>query len=216
MVSMVIQNVQAHEFAGVFSTIAGALTLVFSGTRMFMQLQGGLNFIWNVEVKPNRQVSIWFKRRLVSLMLLAAIFFLLLVSLLISAILSYVLSRTDQSWHWATRLVTMFVYAGMFALIFRVLPDVTLRWYDILPGSLLTALLFDAGKWAIGQYLGIRGVGAAYGAAGSLIVLLLWVYYSSIILYFGMEIIKSSLMQKNREIKPDPYARWTARRMREQ
>ena len=87
-------------------------------------------------------------------------------------------------------------------------PSGALKWKDVLPGAICTAVLFEAGKWAIGKYLGISGVGSAYGAAGSLVILLLWVYYSSLILYFGMEIIKAYLHARDRKIKPDSYARW--------
>jgi len=92
-------------------------------------------------------------------------------------------------------------------MIFRILPDVSLRWQDVTPGAIFTAILLDTGNWAIGKYLGIRGVGSVYGAAGSLVILLLWVCYSSLIVYCGMELIKSYLRQFRRGIRSDSYAR---------
>lgn len=208
MIAVVIKNAREHQFSGMVSAIFSILILIFSGTRMFVQLQGGLNFIWKVEPKPSHRVIIWFQRRLSSLIMMAAIFLLLLASLIITTVLNVIFAQSSTIWQWINFLVSLLIYTGLFTLVFRFFPDVNLKWRDVIPGAVSTAILYDIGQWAIGKYLGITGWGSTYGAAGSMVFLLLWVYYSSLILYFGMEIIQSYLKESGREINPESQARW--------
>jgi membrane protein len=180
--------------AGIFATILGVATLIFGATGFFIQLQGALNTIWDVEEKSEGGVLGMLRARFLSFTLILGIGFLLLVSLVLSAGLS-ILANYAQGlfpgsalvWQAADLLISLGVITLLFAMIFRFLPDVDIAWRDVWLGAFVTALLFTLGKWAIGLYLGTRGLSDAYGAAGALIVILLWVYYSAQILFLGAE-----------------------------
>jgi membrane protein len=180
--------------AGIFATILGVATLIFGATGFFIQLQGALNTIWDVEEKSEGGVLGMLRARFLSFTLILGIGFLLLVSLVLSAALS-ILANYAQGlfpgsavvWQVADLLISLAVITLLFAMIFRFLPDVDIAWRDVWLGAFVTALLFTLGKWAIGLYLGTRGLSDAYGAAGALIVILLWVYYSAQILFLGAE-----------------------------
>ena len=189
-----VQNANAKPATGVVATLVGVATLLFGASGVFGQLQTSLNTIWEVQPKPGRGILGILRDRILSFGFILVIGFLLLVSLLLTAgiallaqwfggmfpgmealaqVLNFVLSLA---------LVTL-----LFAMIFKFLPDAKIAWHDVWIGAFITALLFTVGKFALGLYLGKSGVGSSYGAAGSLIILLLWVYYSSQILFFGAE-----------------------------
>ena len=161
---------------------------------MFGQLQDALNTIWGVKAKPGLGIWGFLRARFLSFAMVAGICFLLLVSLAIEAILKafsqYVKSVLPGGIVIAVTVYLVFDFAVvvlLFAMIFKFLPDVKIHWRDVWIGAVMTAILFGIGKWLLGFYLGSGAAGSAYGAAGSLITLLLWVYYSSQILLFGAE-----------------------------
>lgn len=188
VVRVVIEAAGRHTFAGTVSTAVGITALLFSATAVFAQLQKAMNRIWGVRAEPGRGLHNWIRKRLLSLGLLVGIGFLLLVSLAVTTLLNLYLSGEGVHWQIANFLGSFLVYVLLFALIFKVMPDVKLAWSNLLLGAALTAALFDIGKFAVGRYLGYRSVGSVYGAAGSLLVLLVWVYYSAIIVFFGAEL----------------------------
>ncbi len=191
VVQTVLKNANDRD-KGTLSVILSVAVLLLGATSVFVQLQNSLNRIWKVDVNASRSIVRSFvKERLLSLAMVLAVGFLLLVSLLVNAGLSAVgdsARRTvgDASVHRILYgLISLAVITLLFALIFKVLPDAPVMWRDVWVGAVATAALFALGKQVIGLYLGRAGVGSAYGAAGSLVVLTVWVYYASMIVFFG-------------------------------
>jgi membrane protein len=183
---------------GTLAALVGLLTLVLGATAVFGELETALNLIWEVQPKPLSGVGAalwdWLKQRILSLAMVLAIAFLLLVSLVVSAAIAgattYLSSADDLRLLRGRALevaLSLLVFTGLFALLFKYVPDVQLRWRDVWLGAGVTAVLFTIGKAVIGYYIGQASVGSAYGAAGSLVALLVWVYYSALIFFFGAE-----------------------------
>jgi membrane protein len=179
---------------GTIATIISVVFLLFGASGVFGQLQDSLNTIWEVAPKPGRGVMGFIKDRFLSFTMVLGIGFLLLVSLVLSAILAGLsnflgdmLPGLSFLWGILNFLISFGVITLLFALIYRVLPDAKIAWGDVWFGATITALLFTIGKSLIGLYLGNSSVGSTYGAAGSFVVLLLWVNYSAQILFFGAE-----------------------------
>ena len=182
---------------GSLAMVISVATLLFGASGVFGELQASLNAIWDAPPRKEGVVTI-LRDRFLSFAMVMVVAFLLLVSLLFSAGLSFVLDRLQQfpqvpeavggSLPAINAVASVVLVTVLFALIFKMLPDVRLAWRDVWFGSLMTALLFVVGKWAIGIYLGRSAVASAYGAAGSFAALLVWVYYSAQILYFGAEL----------------------------
>jgi membrane protein len=180
--------------AGTLSAIIGLATLIWSASSLFGQLQDSLNTIWEVQPDPHAGIVATVKRRFLSMTMVLGIAFVLLVSLVLSAglsavggLLGDVLPGGNVIWQVVNFIVSFAIITGLFAAIYKVLPDATVTWGDVWIGAAVTALLFTAGKVLIGLYLGHASVGSTFGAAGSLLVFLVWVYYSAQILFFGAE-----------------------------
>lgn len=192
-----VQNANAKPATGLVATLIGFLTLLFGASGVFVQLQTSLNAIWGVQPKPGRGLIGIVRDRFLSFGFILAIGFLLLVSLFLAVLIAFVGQWfTGMGPGMATLIqilnlvVSLSVITLLFAMIFKFLPDAKIAWRDVWIGALITAALFTVGKFALGLYLGKSGVASSYGAAGSLIVLLLWVYYSAQILFFGAEFTK--------------------------
>jgi membrane protein len=195
------------------ATVIGVALALFGATGVFGQLQDALNTIWGVKAKPSRGIWGLLRTRFLSFAMVAGICFLLLVSLAIEALLKgfshYVQSVLPGGIMIALTIYVVFDFAVvvlLFAMIFKFLPDVEIQWRDVWIGAVMTAILFGIGKWLLGFYLGSGAAGSAYGAASSLITLLLWVYYSSQILLFGAEFTQVYAARAGRELKPSHYA----------
>ncbi|MBD2102916.1 YihY/virulence factor BrkB family protein [Leptolyngbya sp. FACHB-261] len=180
--------------SGRIATIIGIVTLLFGASGVFGQLQEALNTIWEVAPKPGRGIVGFIKDRFLSFSMVLGTGFLLLVSLVLSAILSGIsaylgglLPGFDILWQVVNFAISFGVTSLLFALIYKVLPDANVAWGDVTIGAIATSLLFTIGRTLIGIYLGSSGVGSTYGAAGSLVIVLLWVYYSAQILFLGAE-----------------------------
>ena len=199
---------------GTLATVIGLITLLIGATAVFGELQATLNLVW--EVRPAPTIGVWagiwavLRERLFSLALVLALAFLLLVSLVISATLAgaaAVFQGPEQAL--LSRLlelgVSLVVLTFVFALLYKYVPDAEIGWQDVWLGGLITAVLFTLGKTAIGFYLGQASVGSAYGAAGSLIALLVWVYYSALIMFFGAEFTHAWTI-RHHEVTPEPHA----------
>ena len=196
------------------AAIIGVVTLLFGATSVFAQLQYSLNRVWNVEAKPGEDVADFVRKRLLSLGMILAIAFLLIVSLVVSAALSFLAgpARThlpggDFTWRAVNFIASLVVYTGIFTVIHHSLPDVKITWRDGLVGGVMTAVLFAIGKELLGYYLGQSSTTSAYGAAGSFFVVLLWVYYSSLILFIGAELTQAFVTQMGHPLAPDEHAR---------
>jgi membrane protein len=193
-VEEMVQSANAQPTAGVVATIISVIMLLFGASGVFGQLQASLNAIWGVKAKPGRGVLGLIKDRLLSFGFTLVVGFLLLVSLLLTAGMALMadwiggLMPGSEALAYILNIVlSLSMITLLFATIFKFLPDAKIAWHDVWIGAFLTALLFTIGKFALGIYLGKSAVASSYGAAGSLIVLLLWVYYSSQILFFGAE-----------------------------
>jgi len=186
----------ALDSTGTFAKIVGIATLIFSATTVFISLQTSLNKIWGIKPKPERGFVKYLINRLLSLAMVISIGFLLLVSLIIDTALVVVqnsLSKVLAGWALylvagLNILISLAMIAFIFAILFKVLPDAKIKWRDVWVGSVITTALFTLGKFLIGFYLGNSSVNSAYGAAGSLVIILIWVYYSTVIFLFGAEL----------------------------
>ena len=180
--------------SGILATIIGVVALLFAATGVVAELRSSLNAVWDVPPKPNAGWMDMVKERGYALAVVLAGGFLLLVTLVVSAALAAIgaffgrmLPVPEPVLHAINLIVSLAVITGMFALMFKYLPDVRLNWHDVLLGAAFTAVLFTAGKFLIGMYLGKASFGSTYGAAGSLVIVLVWVYYSAQIFFFGAE-----------------------------
>lgn len=214
MIQTMIANVsQLGEGSGIAATVIGFLTILFGATGAFAQLQRALNQIWDVEPKPGQGVRGLLRTRAASFGMVLGIGFLLLSALVISAALSAIgawaeglLPGSELLVRAGNAVISFLVVALLFAMIFRVLPDVEIAWKDVAFGALATALLFVLGKFLIGLYLGRSAVASTFGAAGALVVLLLWIYYSAQILFFGAELTQVWARRHGERIEPSPHA----------
>lgn len=198
------------------TAIVGFLTLLVGATTVFAEIQDSVNIIWNLKAKPKNG---WLKivlNRLISFSVVVGLGFILLVSLIINGLIEGLMDRLQARFPDLTviivyiinLLITFIVITGLFTVIFKVLPDAKIKWKDVMVGAMTTAILFMLGKFGITFYIGSTNVGTTYGAAGSFVVLLVWVYYSSLILYFGAEFTKAYAAHFGSRIYPSQYAVW--------
>jgi membrane protein len=212
----VIQNAILNASKPQQGTIASLISvgiLIFAATGLFTELQDSLNTIWEVQPKPGRAVKTMFRQRFLSFAMVLGIGFLLLVSLVFSAILASVvnyfsnaLPGTDFVWRFVNFIVGFIATTVLFGLIFKVLPDVKITWSDVLIGAALTALLFSFGRILLGEYLGRTSFSSTYGAAGSIVAILVWVNYAAQILFFGAEFTQVYARKYGSQIVPDKNA----------
>jgi membrane protein len=212
-----IQDIVKNAFKsgnGNIGAAVGIITLLIGATTMFGELQDSINTIWGLKPKPKQGIWVLVKNRLLSFGMIGVLGFLLLVSLAVTAVIAGLSDRIQQMMPGVGEAV-MFVITGilsfvittaLFAVIFKVLPDARMEWHQVWPGAIATSILFLIGKFGISYYIGTSDVGSSFGAAGSLIVLLVWIYYSSIILYFGAEFTRAYDVKYTKGIIPNKYA----------
>ncbi len=198
--------------AGITGTVVGVVVLLFGASGVFSELQAAMDTIWNVRPKP-LGIFGFVKARLLSFAMVLGVAFLLLVSLLLSAALSAAgtflganLPGGETIWQVANFIISFAIITGLFALMFKVIPDVIVAWKDVFVGATITAFLFTIGKLLIGLYLGKASVGSPYGAAGSLVVLVVWIYYSTQILLLGAEATQVYARHCGTKITPNELA----------
>ncbi len=205
----IIMNIEKSQFTST-GVVIGAVLLVLGATGIFTEIQDSINYIWSIRAKPKKGWLKYLTNRLVSFSLVVGLGFLLMVSLLIDALInlfSDYLTQffSDNTYYIAgsiNSLLTFAIITGLFCIIFKVLPDAKIAWKDALIGASFTSVLFIIGKFLIGFYMSHSKVGLTYGAAASLIILLTWIYYSSIILYYGAEFTKVYALTKGKGIEP--------------
>lgn len=208
----------SQSSGGQFATVVGLCALIIGATSVFSEIQNSINTIWRLKVKPKKGfgfLKLLFNR-LLSFSMIITLGFILLVSLVINGAMDLLLDKLVQKNPELTvilvyvlnLILTYLISAFIFAVIFKVLPDARIKWKHVRIGAAVTAVLFMAGKFVISYYLGHNKMTSAYGAAGSIIVMLLWVYYSSMILYFGAAFTHSYVMHKGSRIYPNSYAVW--------
>jgi membrane protein len=192
-----------------FGSILGMVVLLVGASGVFGELQAALNAIWEVEPRPGRGVLGFLRDRVFSFSLVLGVAFLLLASLVVSAALSAMgkffssnLPGGAVLWQILNFVISFAVITSLFALLLRVVPDIKTPWKGIWPGAAVTALLFSVGKFALGLYLGRASVASPYGAAGSVVVLVIWVYYAAQIVFLGAEFTRAYVRARGLEIKP--------------
>ncbi len=197
-----------------FAAIIGVITLLIGATTVFAQIQDTINFIWGIKPKPKQGWLSFLKNRFLSFSVVIGLAFLLLVSLTISTLIegfsgslkAHFPEITVIALYIINTFVTLIVTTVIFGAIFKILPDAKIRWKDVIAGAVTTAILFMLAKFGISYYISKSNVGSTYGAAGSLVILVLWVYFSAMILYFGAEFTKAFAVMFGSKIYPDDYA----------
>ena len=212
-VQEIIKNIR---FSGKtnFALIASIVILLIGATSLFIEIQDSLNTIWKVKAKPKKGWLKFLQNRLLSSSLIVSLGFLLIVSLVINGAvdaLGGLLSRYFSSFtaiiiSVINFIITFIIVSFLFAIIFKALPDVKIKWKDVRTGALFTAVLFIIGRFLIGLYIAKSGTGSTYGAAGSIIVILVWIYYTSMILYLGAEFTQVYTEAYGGRIQPSDYA----------
>jgi membrane protein len=211
-VETIVRSAQAPT-TGVLSSIAGIVVLLFGASGVFTELQGALDTIWEVAPKPGRGIKGLIRDRLFSFAMVMGVAFLLLVSMILTAGLGAVghflgstLPGGEAVWQIVNFLISLGVIGALFAVMFKTVPDAKVDWRDAWIGGLVTAVLFSIGKFLIALYLGKSSVSSAYGAAGSLVLLVIWVYYSACILLIGAEFTQVYANRFGKEIEPSENA----------
>ena len=199
--------------SGTIASIISVIALLFGASGIFAELQDSLNVIWEVAPKPGPAVKGFIRQRFLSFAMVLGIGFLLLVSLIISAGLtavssyfSHLLPGADLLWQVANFAISFGITMLLFAMIYKFLPDAKITWSDVLIGAAITSLLFSIGRFLLGLYLGNGTFGSTYGAAGSVVIILAWVYYAAQILFFGAEFTQVYARKYGSQIVPDQNA----------
>lgn len=212
-IQQIISNAH-HSHATSIGAVIGIIILFIGATGVFTEIQGSINFIWSVRAKPKKGWLKYLLNRLLSFSLVIGLGFLLLVSLVVNALLT-LLSKNLVArfpdfpvglFNLTNSLIILTVITCLFAVIYKVLPDAVISWKDAWMGSIFTAGFFLIGKFLIGYYLGKANLGVTYGTAASIVIILTWVYYSSLILYFGAEFTKIYALHSGEGIRPKQTA----------
>ena len=210
---MISNGIEAKK--SIVATIIGAATLLFGATGVLVQLQKSLNNIWEVKIDPDRRQWLYtIKSRLLSLGIIVTLGFLMLVSMAVTvalvALSDWIAARFPDALTYVIEvinfLISLTVIAVLFALVYKVLPDAKLKWRHVIIGGFITALLFLLGKFALGFYFGKSQPASSYGAAGSVVLILLWVSYSSMIVFFGAEFTRSLVRNIGHKVTPKKNA----------
>ncbi|HWI92036.1 MAG TPA: YihY/virulence factor BrkB family protein [Flavisolibacter sp.] len=214
-IQTIIKNAAISGKSGI-AAIIGVITLLIGATTVFGEIQDSINSIWGVKAKPKAGIMKLVMTRLLSFGLIASLGFLLLVSLAVTAVVETIGNRLREAFpdvavvilYIINLVITLGVTTILFAIIFKVLPDIRIKWKAIWPGAIATSILFLIGKFLISIYISKSNIGSTYGTAGSLVILIVWIYYSSMILYFGAEFTKAYALKKGVHIVPSEYAIW--------
>jgi membrane protein len=209
----IIKNVKLSHRTG-FATTIGVIVLIIGASGVFAEIQDSINYIWGIKAKPKRGMMKFLKNRLMSLSMIGSVGFLLLVGLVVNSLMDLLNHRllalfpkdTFYIIYGLNILILFIIITILFIVIFKTLPDGRIVFRDCLVGASFTAFLFMIGKFAIGAYLGSSAIASIYGTAGSVILILVWVYYSAIILYFGAEFTKVYAHKHGDNIIPNNYS----------
>ena len=212
----------SHPASSKWAAVIGGVTLLIGAGGVFGQLKDALNTIWEVKAKTGLGIKVFLRERLLSFGMVLVIGFLLLISLVlttgVTALGKWISGDLPLQWLWSTVLFVLSfgMITALFALIFKVLPDATVGWQHVWIGAVVTALLFELGKFGLGLYLGRESTASSYGAAAAVVLVLLWVYYGSCILFFGAEFTQVYARAMGHEIRPNRYAEPVTSEMRAQ
>lgn len=208
-----IKNISLSGY-GSFPAVISIIFLLIGASTVFVEIQNSINYIWGIKAKPKKGFIKFLKNRLMSFSMIASVGFLMLVGLIVNSVMDILSTRLTS--YFSDEFVYVFyilnyvlvflIITLLFTLIFKTLPDGKVAFRDCLIGSSFTAVLFILGKFAIGFYLGNSSIGSIYGAAGSIILIMIWIYYSAIILFFGAEFTKVYAITHGKDIIPNSYA----------
>lgn len=212
-IQSIITNVQIKD-QGVWGLIIGGIVLILGATGVFTEIQGSINYIWSVKTKPKKGILKLILDRLLSFSLIVGVGFILLVTLIVNSLMDILYKQLERMFAdtsvqilYVSNFVIIFtVVTTLFTIIYKVLPDAKIAWKDSIIGAVFTALLFIIGKFLIGLYIGNSNLGATYGTVASIFVILVWVYYTSIILYLGAEFTKIYSREQGKGIRPNEQA----------
>lgn len=212
-IEQAMNNVNLYN-SGTIATIIGVIVLLFSASAVFAEIQSSINYIWGFKAKPNKGLIRFVKNRLLSFSMVVSVGFILLVSLMVNSVVEVLYDQLGFFFKEETiylvsvvnNIVVFVIISLLFFIIFKTLPDGKIGWRETLAGACFTAVMFMVGKFGIGLYLGTTASSSLYGAAGSLTVILLWVYYSAMILYFGAEFTKVYAEMYGKKIEPNEYS----------
>ena len=191
----VIESVQHHQPLSLGAQLFGIAVVIYGSTLVFAQLQSTLNLIWDIPPRTSNKVWAWIRRRIVSVGVLLSIGFVLIVSTLLSTAMGLVLTQQGMGWAILDQVFRTAIFSGLFAVLFRYLPDARLHWRHAWGGGAMAALMFDVGKWLIAACLARENIGGVYGPAGSVVVLLVWTYYSAIVFFFSAELLEAWIIE---------------------
>jgi len=219
----IIKNAEVSNKSATAATV-GIITLLIGATGVFAEIQDSINYIWSIKSKPKKSWLQYLKNRLLSFSIIITLGFLLIVSLGVNTAVDLLSSRLERYFSEVSVIVfsvlnvalVMLIITALFTVIFKILPDGHVRWKECIVGAAFTAIMFAIGKFAISFYLGQSDLGATYGTSASIVILLTWVYYSSIILYFGAEFTKVYARSDGESISPNEHAVLMVRREMEQ
>ncbi len=210
VIGEIVRQGRQQQYAGTVSAILGIAIVLLSATGVFAQMQYSLNRIWNIQPKAGSTLWLWLRNRLISFGMILAIGFILLVSLSISTAINMIFAGTAGSvWKAVNTSASLVVYTAAFAVIYKVLPDAEITWKDVWVGALLTAILFDLGRLLLALYVGRSAITSPYGTAGSLVAVLLWIYYAALIFFFGAELTQTWAVFHGRQLQPEAHAEKT-------
>lgn len=209
----IIKNISVDDKQN-FALVASIGTLLIGATTVFIEIQDSLNTIWKLKAKPKKGWLAFLKNRLLSSSLIVSLGFLLIVSLVVNGAIEasmdilgrYFTQGTEVLLLIANLVITFLVITVLFGIIFKFLPDAKIKWKHVRAGAIFTAILFILGRYLIGLYIRFSATESTYGAAGSIIILLLWIYYSAVILYVGAEFTQAWTEAKGEHIEPADYA----------
>lgn len=212
-IQSIIQNASGNSNSSTFTAIIGFAALFIGATTVFTEMQSSLNYIWSLRLKKDTGILKLLLSRVLSFSIVLSLSFLLLVSLVINTLLEGLIDKIQQMFpgiafqliYIMNLLITFIITSVLFAIIYKVLPNAEIKWKDVAAGAIFTAFLFMLAKFGITIYLSRSNLGSSYGAAGSLVVLLAWIYFSSIIFYFGAEVTKAYSMKYGGQIRPTKY-----------
>lgn len=205
-VTLVLENARDRPGVGSWAGLVGLGVTLIGASAVFAQLQGAINRVWNLIPRPGGAIVDWLRARMMALGLLLSLAFLMVTSFGASALIAAFVRGDTLVWQVVEALISLALFTGLFAAIFKVLPDAAIAWPEAIVGGVLTAVLFASGKLVIGLYLARSNVGGAYGSAGGVVVLLVWVYYSALILLLGAELTQSVAQVRGRPIVPRAHA----------
>lgn len=203
---LVIANAKARPGVGNIAGLVSIGVTLFAASAVLAQLQGALNRIWNVETRPGRAWLGWLRSRAQAAGLLLTLVLLVVISFTITGLIALYVPGDVLAWRGVEALLTLVVFVGVFASIYKILPDVLIRWSDAVIGAVITTVLFALGKFAIGVYLDHSNVGGAYGPAGAVVVLLVWVYYAGVVILLGAELTRVVMAARGRTVRPSAHA----------